>query len=114
MTEKLQSSKKKFVSVQADNTQAGKKKKNLEQLLEAEKGKLMELELVRKKTWIGVFLCCRYDDCGRYTGTLKTLINSFDARSMNHSAAAVLMANRHIDVYICISLTNPCSKSWFG
>ncbi|XP_041972452.1 structural maintenance of chromosomes protein 4 [Aricia agestis] len=49
IAEKLQSCKKKTVSVQGDITQANKKKKNLEQLLEQEKGKLIELELVPEK-----------------------------------------------------------------
>ncbi|KPJ14649.1 Structural maintenance of chromosomes protein 4 [Papilio machaon] len=49
LTEKLQSYKKRTVSVQADLTQANKKKKNLEQLLETERGKLIELELIPEK-----------------------------------------------------------------
>ncbi|XP_013138419.1 PREDICTED: structural maintenance of chromosomes protein 4 [Papilio polytes] len=49
LTEKLQSCKKKTVSVQADLSQANKKRKNLEQLLETEKGKLIELELIPEK-----------------------------------------------------------------
>ncbi|KPI97761.1 Structural maintenance of chromosomes protein 4 [Papilio xuthus] len=49
LTEKLQIHKKRTVSVQADLTQANKKKKNLEQLLETEKGKLIELELIPEK-----------------------------------------------------------------
>ncbi|CAH2058218.1 unnamed protein product, partial [Iphiclides podalirius] len=49
ISEKLQSCKRKTVTVQADLTQAGKKKKNLDQLLEQEKGKLIELELIPDK-----------------------------------------------------------------
>ncbi|KAI8423716.1 hypothetical protein MSG28_012747 [Choristoneura fumiferana] len=48
-TQKLQVCKKKTVTAQADITQGTKKKKNLEQLLEQEKGKLIELELVPEK-----------------------------------------------------------------
>lgn len=47
LTEKLQSVKQKTVSVQSETTQANKKKKNLEQLLQQERKKLLELELVR-------------------------------------------------------------------
>ncbi|XP_038218077.1 structural maintenance of chromosomes protein 4 [Zerene cesonia] len=47
--EKLQMSKRKLVSVQADNTQANKKKGNLEELLKNERGKLIELELIPDK-----------------------------------------------------------------
>ncbi|CAG4980755.1 unnamed protein product [Colias eurytheme] len=47
--EKLQTSKRKLVSVQADNTQANKKKGNLEELLKNERGKLIELELIPDK-----------------------------------------------------------------
>lgn len=46
IAEKLQTCKRKAVTVQADLTQAGKKKRNLDQLLEQERGKLIELELV--------------------------------------------------------------------
>ncbi|XP_030034137.2 structural maintenance of chromosomes protein 4 [Manduca sexta] len=49
VAEKLQSCKKKLVTIQADTTQSNKKKKNLEQLIEQEKGKLIELELVPDK-----------------------------------------------------------------
>ncbi|XP_023935989.2 structural maintenance of chromosomes protein 4 [Bicyclus anynana] len=47
--EKIQQCKRKTVTAQADLTQANKKKKNLDQLLEQEKGKLIELELVPEK-----------------------------------------------------------------
>ncbi|CAH0714903.1 unnamed protein product, partial [Brenthis ino] len=49
VAEKLQSTKKKMVTVVADSSQANKKKKNLEQLLEQEKGKLIDLELIPDK-----------------------------------------------------------------
>ncbi|CAH0403323.1 unnamed protein product [Chilo suppressalis] len=49
IAEKLQSCKKKTVTAQADITQSNKKKKNLDQLLEQERGKLMDLELVPDK-----------------------------------------------------------------
>ncbi|XP_052758057.1 structural maintenance of chromosomes protein 4 [Galleria mellonella] len=49
VAEKLQGCKKKMVSVVADTTQSNKKKKNLEQLLEQEKGKLIDLELIPDK-----------------------------------------------------------------
>ncbi|XP_013190981.1 structural maintenance of chromosomes protein 4 [Amyelois transitella] len=49
LTEKLQVCKKKTVSVVADTTQGNKKKKNLDQLLEQEKGKLIDLELIPEK-----------------------------------------------------------------
>ncbi|KAM3962224.1 structural maintenance of chromosomes 4-like protein gluon [Aphomia sociella] len=49
IAEKLQSCKKKTVAVIADTTQSNKKKKNLEQLLEQEKGKLIDLELIPEK-----------------------------------------------------------------
>ncbi|XP_059056203.1 structural maintenance of chromosomes protein 4 [Achroia grisella] len=49
VSEKLQACKKKMVSVVADTTQSNKKKKNLEQLLEQEKGKLIDLELIPDK-----------------------------------------------------------------
>ncbi|CAG4968620.1 unnamed protein product [Parnassius apollo] len=49
IAEKLQMCKKKTVSVQADTTQANKKKKNLDQLLEQERGKLIDLELIPEK-----------------------------------------------------------------
>ncbi|XP_068624206.1 structural maintenance of chromosomes protein 4 [Battus philenor] len=47
--DKLQACKKKVVTVQANITQATKKKKNLEQLLETEKGKLIEYEAIPEK-----------------------------------------------------------------
>lgn len=47
IAEKLQNCKRKTVTVQADTAQSNKKKKNLEHLLEQERGKLIELELVR-------------------------------------------------------------------
>ncbi|KAJ2944934.1 hypothetical protein O0L34_g1829 [Tuta absoluta] len=47
--EQLQSCKRKTVTATADTSQANKKKKNLEQLLEQEKGKLIELELIPDK-----------------------------------------------------------------
>lgn len=47
--QKLLSCKKKTVSAQADITQGNKKKKNLDQLLEQEKGKLIDLELIPEK-----------------------------------------------------------------
>ncbi|XP_028162116.1 structural maintenance of chromosomes protein 4 [Ostrinia furnacalis] len=49
IAEKLQGCKKKTVTVQADITQSNKKKKNLDQLLEQEKGKLIDLELIPEK-----------------------------------------------------------------
>ncbi|KAJ0171837.1 hypothetical protein K1T71_012600 [Dendrolimus kikuchii] len=49
ITEKLQSCKRKTVTVQADTTQSNKKKKNLEQLIEQEKKKLIDLELIPDK-----------------------------------------------------------------
>ncbi|XP_049881208.1 structural maintenance of chromosomes protein 4 [Pectinophora gossypiella] len=49
VTGKLQGCKKKTVSTQADITQGNKKKKNLEQLLEQEKNKLIDLELIPEK-----------------------------------------------------------------
>ncbi|XP_045519482.1 structural maintenance of chromosomes protein 4 isoform X1 [Pieris brassicae] len=47
--DKLQMSKRKQVTVQADITQGNKKKNNLEEMLKTEKGKLIELELVPEK-----------------------------------------------------------------
>ncbi|XP_045454973.1 structural maintenance of chromosomes protein 4 [Melitaea cinxia] len=47
--EKLQVCKRKTVTVQADISQANKKKKNLDQLLEQEKGKLIDLEMIPEK-----------------------------------------------------------------
>ncbi|XP_047539287.1 structural maintenance of chromosomes protein 4 [Vanessa atalanta] len=47
--EKLQTSKRKTVTVQADISQSNKKKKNLEQLLEQERGKLIDLEMIPDK-----------------------------------------------------------------
>ncbi|CAH2098225.1 unnamed protein product [Euphydryas editha] len=47
--EKLQICKRKTVTVQADISQANKKKKNLDQLLEQEKGKLIDLEMIPEK-----------------------------------------------------------------
>ncbi|XP_053620352.1 structural maintenance of chromosomes protein 4 isoform X2 [Plodia interpunctella] len=49
ISEKLQQYKKQTVSVVADTTQGNKKKKNLQQLLAQEKGKLVDLELVPDK-----------------------------------------------------------------
>ncbi|XP_072946319.1 structural maintenance of chromosomes protein 4 [Epargyreus clarus] len=49
IAEKLQACKKKTVTIIADTTQSNKKRKNLEQLLEQEKGKLIELELIPDK-----------------------------------------------------------------
>ncbi|XP_063394251.1 structural maintenance of chromosomes protein 4 [Cydia fagiglandana] len=48
-SQKLSVCKKKTVTTQADITQGNKKKKNLETLIEQEKGKLIELELVPEK-----------------------------------------------------------------
>uniref|UniRef100_A0A2H1V4J8 Structural maintenance of chromosomes protein n=1 Tax=Spodoptera frugiperda TaxID=7108 RepID=A0A2H1V4J8_SPOFR len=49
LTEKIQACKKNMVTSQADLTQSNKKKKNLDQLIEQEKGKLIELELIPEK-----------------------------------------------------------------
>ncbi|XP_004933572.1 structural maintenance of chromosomes protein 4 [Bombyx mori] len=49
IAEKLQNCKRKTVTVQADTAQSNKKKKNLEHLLEQERGKLIELELIPEK-----------------------------------------------------------------
>ncbi|XP_047036782.1 structural maintenance of chromosomes protein 4 [Helicoverpa zea] len=49
ITEKLQACKRKTVTTQADLTQSNKKKKNLDQLVEQEKGKLIDLELIPEK-----------------------------------------------------------------
>ncbi|XP_050668602.1 structural maintenance of chromosomes protein 4 [Leptidea sinapis] len=47
--DRLQSCKRTQVSVQADTTQANKKKNNLEDLLKTERGKLIELEMVPER-----------------------------------------------------------------
>uniref|UniRef100_A0A2A4K7F0 Structural maintenance of chromosomes protein 4 n=1 Tax=Heliothis virescens TaxID=7102 RepID=A0A2A4K7F0_HELVI len=49
ITEKLQVCKRKTVTTQADLTQSNKKKRNLDQLIEQEKGKLIDLELIPEK-----------------------------------------------------------------
>ncbi|KAF9423720.1 hypothetical protein HW555_001046 [Spodoptera exigua] len=59
VTEKLQSCKRSTVTTQADLTQSNKKKKNLDQLIEQEKGKLIDLELIPEKNQREI------DDCGK-------------------------------------------------
>ncbi|KAJ8708353.1 hypothetical protein PYW07_010478 [Mythimna separata] len=49
ITEKLQVCKRRLVTTQADLTQGNKKKKNLDSLIEQEKAKLMDLELIPER-----------------------------------------------------------------